>query len=61
MVSSWLNLTCNCADEALLDAAYRAARRVLKKDPTLERFPALAEELKRRQQLDDLCDRAVLN
>lgn len=48
-------------DEALLDAAYRAARRVLKKDPTLERFPVLAEELKRRRQLDDLCDRAVLN
>jgi len=48
-------------DETILESANQAASLVMKKDPTLTRFPKLRKELRRRGLLSDSEQLMVLN
>jgi ATP-dependent DNA helicase RecG len=48
-------------DQAILEQARKAAQLVVAKDPTLERWPELSQELFRRQQVNKLDAEAALN
>jgi ATP-dependent DNA helicase RecG len=48
-------------DQAILEQARKAAQLVVAKDPTLERWPELSQELFRRQQVNKLDAEAPLN
>jgi ATP-dependent DNA helicase RecG len=48
-------------DQAILEQARKAAQLIVAKDPTLERWPELSQELFRRQQVNKLDAEAALN